>query len=158
MLTLDAHRGEAWTFARMADHIGVSQGEIANALRRSAKSGLFNASLGRPIAAALLEFGVHGLRYVFPAERLARCRGVPTAASAPPLTSVLTAAEVPTVWPWPEGSVRGDGLAPLYKTAPRVALADAAVYRRLALLDALRLGSARERGLAADLLKKELGL
>ena len=43
-------------------------------------------------------------------------------------------------------------------TAPRVALADAAVYRRLALLDALRLGSARERGLAADLLKKELGL
>ena len=156
MLELDAHRDEPWTFARMAGTLLISQGEIANAVRRSTKAGLFNAELGRPIRAALYEFLVHGLRYVFPAERGPRTRGVPTAGSAPPLSEVLTAAEVPMVWPWSEGTVRGDGLEPLYKTAPRVALADPVMYRRLALVDALRVGSARERRLAADFLKKEM--
>ncbi len=156
LLELDAHRDEPWTFARVSETLHLSQGEVANVVRRSTKAGLFNAEAGRPVRAALYEFLVHGLRYVFPAEPGPRTRGVPTAGSAPPLSEVLTAAEVPMVWPWSEGTVRGDGLEPLYKTAPRVALADPVMYRRLALVDALRIGSARERRLAADFLKKKM--
>lgn len=60
------------------------------------------------------------------------------------------------MWAYAKGSTKGDAL-PLYRTAPEAALADPALHRLLALLDALRMGRARERALAADLLKTALG-
>ena len=60
------------------------------------------------------------------------------------------------VWAQAKGSAKGPTLSPLYRTAPQAALADPALHRLLALLDALRMGRARERALAADLLKTAL--
>lgn len=57
----------------------------------------------------------------------------------------------------PEAAPKGPTLSPLYRTAPQAALADPALHRLLALLDALRMGRARGRALAADLLKTALG-
>jgi hypothetical protein len=105
----------------------------------------------------LLEFMLHGVRFVWPAAVGPVKRGVPTAFGAEPLVSQITAApgEAP-VWAHPEGKAKGPALAPLYRSAPQAALADPALHRLLALLDALRIGRARERSLAAALLKAEL--
>jgi hypothetical protein len=84
-------------------------------------------------------------------------RGVPTAAAAEPLKSrLLEDGEPPVVWRFAEGTVRGIGIAPLYKAAPRAALHDSSFYAVLALADAIRGGRTRERNLAIELLKKEL--
>jgi len=54
------------------------------------------------------------------------------------------------------GSDRGIALEPLHESAPEIARRDPALAERLALVDALRLGDARVRGLAADLLRARL--
>ena len=60
------------------------------------------------------------------------------------------------VWAHPAGQAKGPTLSPLYRTAPEAALADPALHRLLALLDALRTGRARERAMAARLMEAEL--
>jgi hypothetical protein len=82
--------------------------------------------------------------------------GVPTAHSAPGLGSTLVAPDIPFVWPDAQGTVRGEGIKPLFRTAPRAALEDGRLYKLLALTDAVRLGGARERRVTAELLNREL--
>ena len=60
------------------------------------------------------------------------------------------------VWPHPEGEVRGESLEPLYPSVVEAARRDQELYECLALVDALRIGRARERKLAIDLLAKRL--
>jgi hypothetical protein len=43
------------------------------------------------------------------------------------------------VWPHAKGTVRGESLTPLTPTAPEAAQRDEALYRVLALIDALRI-------------------
>jgi hypothetical protein len=62
------------------------------------------------------------------------------------------------VWPSAEGTAKGPGVLPLSANAPHAALADPGLYELLALQDALRIGRARERTLAAKHLKQRLGL
>jgi hypothetical protein len=62
----------------------------------------------------------------------------------------------PLVWPHPEGDVRGEGFEPLYPSAVDAARRDGKLYECLALVDALRVGRAREKNLAIDLLAKRL--
>ncbi len=85
-------------------------------------------------------------------------RGMPTAWAAPPLSEQIAAGdEPPPVWPDPEGEARGIAFEPLYRSAPKAAKRDRALYEMLALVDALRDGRARERQLAAKELKARLG-
>lgn len=58
------------------------------------------------------------------------------------------------VWPHPEGEIRGESLEPLYPSVVDAARRDSALHESLALVDALRIGRARERKLAIDLLAK----
>jgi hypothetical protein len=100
----------------------------------------------RPNFAALEEFLIHGLKYVFPAERGEITRGVPTSYAAEPLRSVIKQGNDPApVWPYGEGKLRGIAFEPLYKTAPIAALRDPLFYEYLALADALRDDRIRER-------------
>jgi hypothetical protein len=62
----------------------------------------------------------------------------------------------PLVWPHPEGDVRGESLEPLYPSAVDAARRDSKLYECLALVDALRVGRAREKSLAIDLLARRL--
>jgi hypothetical protein len=112
----------------------------------------------RPIYAALEEFLIHGVRYAFPAEEKAMTRGMPTAWAAPPLAGELAGASdaPPPVWPDPHGEVRGMAVAPLYRSVPQAARLDAALYELLALVDAIRIGRARERKLAETMLRSRL--
>jgi hypothetical protein len=90
----------------------------------------------------LCEFLVHGLRYAFPPEWSGITRGVPTSYAAPPLSAQFAEGDLPPVWPHSEGTARGEGLAPLYKSVPKAALRDQHLYEWLALVDAIRAGPA----------------
>jgi hypothetical protein len=151
---------ERWSFPMLARAAGLSLSEAHAAVKRAVRARLVTqphdgSGLVAPVRANLLEFLEHGVAYAFPAERGGVTRGVPTAHSAPVLAELIaTTDEAPCVWPDPEGRARGEALDPLYKTVPRAARNDARLYDALALVDALRAGNARERKLAAQLLRK----
>lgn len=155
-----AHPQRRWTYAALGGALSMSASEVHASVKRAVAAGLAVVR-GRgdwsPVRPALLEFALHGVRYVWPAVPGPVKRGVPTAFGAEPLAGRITAApgEAP-VWAHPQGTAKGPSLSPIYRTAPQAALADPALHRLLALQDALRVGRARERALAADLLKKEL--
>lgn len=96
----------------------------------------------------LAEFAVHGAKYAFAADRLPVAVGVPTSHSAPAFAGVFAPGSDDWVWPHPNGTARGQGLAPLHPSAPYAAMQDVKLYEMLALFDALRVGRARERGMA----------
>lgn len=143
--------GDAWQQQHVARALGLSAAEVHKALARAAKAGLYRPERRQVAKSALLEFVLHGLRYVYPAHLGGPTRGVPTAWAAPALAREIASDESDRpVWPHAEGSARGPAVEPLYPSAPDAALTDAKLYELLALVDAIRLGRARERKLAAD--------
>jgi hypothetical protein len=79
-----------------------------------------------------------------------------TLTSAPPLAALFVNGEEPIVWPDSSGDLRGESLAPIYKSAPQAARSDPELYELLVIADALRAGRARERQAAVKELKKML--
>ena len=72
---------------------------------------------------------------------------------APQPVHVLRSIDIPHLWPVystsrQSGSVRGEAFYPLYPTVPEAAERNPALHELLALFDAVRGGSARERALA----------
>lgn len=147
------------SYAGLADALQISYAEAHAAAKRLIKAGLFKET-GRqvpyPKRQALLEFWVHGLKYVYPAELGAPVRGIPTSIGAAPLNQEFATPDggVP-VWPSPEGTGRGPALQPIHSSVLN-AISDERVYELLSLIDALREGRVREQKLAADLLKVRL--
>ena len=160
LLKVAAHPPQRWTYAALGEALSMSASEAHASVKRAVVSGLaVSPARGEwsPVRPNLLEFILHGVRYIWPAVPGPVKRGVPTAFGAEPLAGAMTAApgEAP-VWAHPAGSAKGPTLSPLYRTAPQAALADPALHRLLALLDGLRAGRARERTLAAKLMASEL--
>jgi len=58
------------------------------------------------------------------------------------------------LWPLPRGPVRGQAIKPIYQSVPVAAENDPILYRLLALADALRVGSTRERNMASEMLEE----
>jgi hypothetical protein len=147
------------TYRALGRKLGMPQSAVYEAVRRAKAVGLIRAvPHGRtPRRRALVELLTHGVRYVFVPERGGMARGIPTAHAAPILADALDSGdEPPPVWPHPEGTVRGLTFEPIYPGAAQAALDDRQLYDRLALLDALRAGRARERALAETLLRELL--
>jgi hypothetical protein len=186
-LKLVAWGEQRWTYARLAQELGLSASEAHAAVKRGVQAGLLvDAVLLEPPPAAvsgvqevrpiyrvrtqprralagaassadnparvhsrnLAEFAVHGAKYAFAPDRLPVAVGVPTSHSAPAFSGVFAPGSDDWVWPHPNGTARGQGLAPLHPSAPFAAMQDAKLYEMLALFDALRVGRARERGMA----------
>ena len=157
LLKLIARGDAAFTYPGLAETLGMSTSEVHAALRRAAAAGLFNVATRTPNRAALLEFLLHGLKYVFVAERGGITRGIPTSHAAPPLVDLMAASsDLPPVWPDPNGAVRGESLEPLYRSVPRATRDDEGLRELLALVDAVRAGRARERQLAEKILTERL--
>ncbi|MEY3445774.1 MAG: hypothetical protein RIR45_529 [Pseudomonadota bacterium] len=198
-LKLVAWGAQRWTYARVAQELGISVSEAHACVKRGLQAGLLlpnreappraveaggNVALGvqeplgiyrvtrkrvrrsvvpdseavadnavRPHAHNLAEFAVHGAKYAFPAVKLPLVIGVPTSHSAPAFASVFAPGSTDFVWPHPNGSVRGVGVEPLHPSVPFAAMQDAKLYEMLALFDALRVGKARERGMALERLQ-----
>jgi hypothetical protein len=144
-----------WTYDSVAHELGLSASAVHRSVDRASESGLFNRSRRAIERASLQEVLAHGVRYFFPPVWGGEARGIPTAWAAAPLSSQLAhSGENPPVWPSPDGKVRGIALEPLDPRVPGAVIRDEQLGELLALVDAIRIGSARERSLAA----KELGL
>lgn len=153
--TLENH---VWTYEALARSLGMSASEVHSGLKRCGISGLYNAFSRQIRPQAVLEFLTHGLKYVFPAQPEGMGRGIPTAHSAEPLNSCLSAsAESAYIWADPAGKLRGQTIQPLYKSVPTAVQNDPYLYELLSLVDAIRLGRVREQQLAIELLEQRLG-
>ncbi|MDP2369255.1 hypothetical protein [Rhodoferax sp.] len=198
-LKLVAWGEQRWTYARLAQELGISVSEAHACIKRGLQAGLLlpnremppqpveagsSAALGvqepmgicrvtrkrvrraaivdgdpvadnavRPHSHNLAEFALHGAKYAFPAVKLPLVVGVPTSHSAPAFAGVFAPGSTDFVWPHPNGSVRGVGVEPLHPSVPFAATQDAKLYEMLALFDALRVGKARERGMALERLQ-----
>ncbi len=105
--------------------------EVSMALERARSVGFLDAEKRQVMKAPLIEFLLHAVKYVFPAEPGPLVRGIPTSHSAPPLAKrIVSDANDQYVWPHDEGEVRGQEILPLYETAPEAARASATSPRR----------------------------
>jgi len=194
-LKLVAWGDQRWTYARLAQELGLSASEAHACIKRGIQAGLLlrnyvdvAATAGEGAASkhdeihkmtgrvrrvrqtaaqsvgdavpsgadnparvyprALAEFAVHGAKYAFAADRTERTMGIGTSHSAPAFAGVFAPGSEDYVWPHPNGPMRGTGVMPLHSSAPFAAMQDSKLYEMLALFDALRVGRARERGMA----------
>jgi hypothetical protein len=198
-LKLVAWGEQRWTYARLAQELGISVSEAHGAVKRGLQAGLLLqnrpavqvpeadaaanalavqepqgiyrvtrkrarrtlAAEGdavadnpvRPHPHNLAEFALYGAKYAFPCVQLPLAVGVPTSHSAPAFARVFAPGSTDFVWPHPNGTVRGVGVEPLHPSVPYAAMQDAKLYEMLALFDALRVGKARERGMALERLQ-----
>lgn len=146
-----------WNQKPMAEALGMSQSEVSESVGRSKYARLLDPKGKSVYKMALMEFLQYGLRYVFPVKPGPVVRGIPTAHSTSPLNDQIQSKEH-YVWPYGKGTIRGHSILPLYPSAPEAALKDGKLHALLALVDAMRVGRAREKELAVDELKKRLGL
>jgi hypothetical protein len=147
------------SYGKLAHEMGISPSTAHQSVRRLVYAGLVRqtseARRGVNVA-ALLEFLQHGIRYAFPAQRQRPRRGVPTAHAAPVLREDLDTDADPVVWPTSRGDVVGAAIEPLIQSAPEMPQRCPAMYELLALIDALRIGTARDREVAGNLLTERL--
>lgn len=153
------------SYAALASSLGLNASEVHNAVQRAVHAQLlvdagdFMAAKNSKLVnidvhkANLLEFVVHGAKYAFPADKISVTVGVPTSHSAPVFQGVFAPGSDDWVWPYALGSCKGIGIEPLHPCVPGAALADDQLYAALALLDALRVGRARERAMALTMLE-----
>ncbi len=135
------------TYQILHEKLGISTSTAHDAVKRLRCAGLVSSDGHAVARLALLDFLEHGVRYAFPATLEAKARGVPTAHSGPPLASEIVSDE-PVVWPSARGAAEGPSVAPLLPQAPDLVDRAPRVYAMLTLVDALRVGRARERQLA----------
>jgi len=149
-----------WSYSQLAYELRMSASEVHAGVKRAMEASLMrlDEGWGFPDPAALEEFLVHGLRYVFAPVRGGLVQGVPTAHAAPPLNRflILQSQEPPPVWPDASGEVRGLEFAPLYKSVPQAARRDPRLYELLALVDAIRGGDMQQRIVAVRELRERL--
>ncbi len=152
-----------YTARMLEETTGISKSQINLALNRCLNVGLAkkDRQLGVPRTntKALYNFIVYGLKYVFPVKPGELTRGIATTFAAPILNDkLMSGGELVMVWPDAKGSIKGQAVEPLFKSAVHAVRNDQEMYALLALVDAIRLGQPREANLAADLLKKRLGV
>lgn len=151
--------GQKLSYLALAQSMHMSQFEAHASMARLRAARLLTEVNDAPalVMAAFRPLVLWGAPYFFPAVRGEVTMGFPTAYGVEPLKSkVLFADELPPVWPHADGTTRGSALLPLYPKLPLAALADPPLYELLALFDALRMGQARERELARQLLEERL--
>ena len=155
-LALNLHRD--LVLANLADEMGMALSSLHGAVKRAELARLLSRATGsvRPIRPAILEFALHGARYAYPGQLGPMTRGIPTAIGGPVLRPYFEDSSESPVWPDPEGTVRGPGLLPLNSCVLKASKNDAALYEVLTLIDALRVGAARERKIASEELERRL--
>lgn len=145
----------------LAAALGISKTAINNSINRCIAIGLITLDrktlLPKINTKIVFNLIVHGVKYVFPAEISAMTRGIPTSFASPALKEYLeTAGDLIYVWPDPRGKKMGQSVTPLFSTVPFAVRKDRRLYEYLALVDAIRIGNAREVNVAKDRLEEGL--
>jgi hypothetical protein len=127
-------------------------------LARAKVAGLYSSDRRDVHRPHLEEFAIHALRFVAPAQLGPLVPGVPAAWAAEPMAGAIRSSgdEPPPVWPFAQGRVRGQAIEPLHPAAPEAVEDWPELRELLALLDSLRAGDARVRGVAGNLLSERL--
>jgi len=146
---------QPWNQKPLAEELRMSQSEISKSIARSKYAGLLDPNGKKVRKLALIDFLQFGIAYVFPQHPGALVRGIPTAHSASPLNQRIQSAEH-YVWPSGKGKLRGQSIIPLYPSVVDAVQNDEKLHELLALVDALRVGRAREREIAIKELKQRI--
>lgn len=148
----------AWTVRSLAEDLEFAPASVHRSLKRLAVTGLFDLDRGQTNPILAHEFLVHAVRFVAPAALGVETTGMPTAWMVEPLKSEFAAGSEgrKVVWPDPLGRRRGQALEPLDNRVPRIARRDRAMYAMLSLVDAVRVGDARERAVASRLIGERI--
>jgi hypothetical protein len=158
VLVAMVNRDANWTTRSLAEDLQIPHASIHRSLLRLNDAGLFDLRNRRVNLSQTEEFLVHAVKYMFPAELGGPTRGVPTGPGAAVLSARLAPSDdPPPVWPYHAGKNRGPALEPLHPSAIHIAKTDSAAAERLALIDGIRMGNARVRGVASKLLVDRLG-
>lgn len=151
--------GARRSYADLGRELGLSASEVHAAVVRLGDARLIDPETKEIRREALRNFLVHGVPYSFPTRAKEMTRGMPTAWAAPAMSDKLGHSEqLPPVWPDPEGRVQGLSVRPLYPSVPGAARNDPELYHLLALVDALRIGRARERNMAEKEISEQLNI
>lgn len=136
--------------------LATSTSAVHRSVARLQHAGICGSGSRTVIDTALHEFLVYGARYAFPAVHGPERTGMPTAGAHPDVATVFGDGEPvrSLVWPMEGGIVRGETLVPLFNGVTKVATRDARLHKMLACVDAIRVGSTRQRGMAAELLER----
>ncbi len=166
----DISQKEQFTLRGLSSSLGISKTEISASLRRSIDNNLlvFNELQSSSILSlsetdwqvnrkALFDLIRYAIPYIYPIKQMGLNFGLATGFSAPALIKELTSAGIlPYIWPSEYGTTYGQAIEPIYKTVPFASKYDAFIYNCFALIDAYRLGKAREKEIAIKYLEKEL--
>lgn len=140
--------------ADLAEQLAMSQSEISASLKRLDSANLISNSRTAKKNEAK-ELLIYGVKYVFHTRPGELSRGTPTAGSHPKIAHHFHSNEN-FVWPNPTGNLRGQSIAPLYRSVPNAALLDSALHYTLALVDLIRIGNKRENAFAVTEIQKML--
>lgn len=146
-----------WSYRWLSQQLDISVSEISAAIQRALVARLLakvtEHSQPEPVLPAIEEFVIHGVKYVYPAEKGEPTRGIPTAYAAPVLSGrLIDSDELAPVWPYARGAERGYSLTPIYRSVASSAARDPILYDLLALVDVFRVGRARERSIGEEVL------
>jgi predicted transcriptional regulator len=155
LLKIAAKKKESWFMKDLSKELCISASEISESINRSVIAGLISTNKKNLNKLALLDFLEHGFRYVFPQQPGAIVRGIATAHSAPPLSNIIKSQDH-FVWPSGTGTLRGQSIQPLFPSVVEAVKEDEILYEYLALMDAIRVGKAREKEIAIRELKKRI--
>ena len=91
MLKIVSAGSQRAPYAVLASELRMSPSEVHASVKRAEASQLLHGKelQHRPNFPALEAFFIHGLRYVFPAERGGMTRGIPAPYAAEPLRSLI---------------------------------------------------------------------
>lgn len=153
LLKLIVLRHKNWRISDLAHALKISASEITHGLERLRLCGLISFDKKTVNSHAVLEFLVHGLKYVFPAHAGTVRLGIPTAHSFMAHSSVVSS-ETDYVWATEKGTLRGISIPPLYSNVPDAVGDDEKLHEALALVDALRIGKVREKKIATERLER----
>jgi hypothetical protein len=140
-------------YARLSHDLGIALSQAHASVRRLSKARLVSPKKREVNRRGLVEFLQHGVKYAFPAELGRVAIGVPTAYAGPPLANKLVFDE-PIVWPSLDGESEGPAIDPLYQQAVSLPRRCPELYEALTVVDALRIGRAREQELAVQELER----
>jgi len=146
LVTPDEH----WNQPSLARELGLPVTNVHRALKQLEQSGLLTDR--RPQRQAFFGLVTHAVRHVYPPVMGAPSRGVPTA------HLIELVASPGYVWPQDDGRITGTALTPLHASVPFAALRDPQFHNLMSLIDAFRIGRARELTLATQHLRHALHL
>jgi hypothetical protein len=155
LLKIATKGNEHWYMKDLAFELGMSASEITESINRSTIAGLISNDKKTLKKLAMLDFLKSGLKYVFPQQPGSLVRGIGTAHSAPPLNKEIVSEEQ-YVWPNGKGKIRGQAIEPLHKNIPEACLKDDKYYELMALVDAIRIGKAREQTMALRMIEERI--